>query len=208
MKKYLVPIIVVIIIIILVVIFYKPQPEDIIKIGIIGPLTGNAGEYGQNIKNALGMALEEINKTGGVKGRKLQLIYEDSACEPAKGVTAIQKLINVDEISIVIDMACSSVALAEAPIAETSKVLLMLSTASNYKIKDAGEYIFRVFPSDAFQGKELAEFIISSNYKKVAVIYINNDYGFGLQKVFSEEFKQLGGKIVAIESHKAGISPA
>lgn len=198
--------VIIVILIIGIVLFYESVPEETIKIGVIGPLTGDVAEYGQNIKNILDMTLEEINKAGGVKGRKLQFIYEDSACEPAKGVTAIQKLINIDGVSIVIDMACSSVALAEAPIAEINKVLLMLPTASNYKIEDAGDYVFRVYPNDAFQGVKLAELVASLKYKKIAIVYINNDYGFGLQKVFSEEFKRLGGEIVTVESHEAGIA--
>ncbi|MFX0212350.1 MAG: ABC transporter substrate-binding protein [Candidatus Hodarchaeota archaeon] len=199
-------VIIVIIIIILVFSGQRQQEEGPIKIGVIGPLTGDVSEYGQNVKNTLNIALEEINEQGGIREKKLQLIYEDSACEPAKGVTAIQKLINIDGVSFVIDIACSSVVLAEAPIAEDNKVLLMSVTASNYKIKDAGDYIFRVYPSDAFQGKELAKLINSSNHKSVAIVYINNDYGFGLKKVFQEEFKSLGGEIVAVESHEAGIT--
>ncbi len=183
----------------------KSQKEGVIKIGVIGPLIGSVAEYGQNVKNAIDLATEEINNAGGIKGRKIQLIYEDSgSCEPTKGVTAIQKLINIDKVSIVIDEACSSVALAEAPIAEENKVLLMLPTATNYKIKEAGDYIFRIIPSDAFQGKRIAELVISEGHRKVAVIYINNDYGFGLKKVFKEEFEKNRGEIVIVETHGTG----
>jgi branched-chain amino acid transport system substrate-binding protein len=206
MKKIWIPIIVVVIIIVVVVVFYKPSPKGTIKIGVIGPLTGDVAEYGQNIKNAIDLAAGEINDKGGINKKTLQLIYEDSACEPAKGVTALQKLINIDKASFIIDIGCSSVTLAEAPIAENNKILLMSVTASNYKIKDAGDYIFWVYPSDAFQGVRLAELINSLNYKKVAIAYINNDYGFGLQKVFSEEFQRSGGEVIAVESHEAGIT--
>jgi len=182
------------------------KPKETIKIGVIGPLTGDIAEYGQNIKNAVDLALEEINNTGGINGRKLQLIYEDHACEPSKAVTAIRKLINIDKVDLILSEACSSPALAMAPIAEQEHKLLMLCTESNYKIKDAGDYIFRVYPSDAFQGKKLAEMISSKEYKNVALIYINNDYGLGLKKVFEAEFLKLGGKTLITETHQMGAT--
>nr|MBA4405260.1 hypothetical protein [Nanoarchaeum sp.] len=175
-----------------------------ILIGVTGPLTGDAADYGQNVRNAIELALEEINNSGGMKGRRFKIIYEDHACESLKAVTAIQKLIHIDKVSIIIDEACSSCALAGAPIAESNKVLLILPTASNYKIKEAGDYIFRIYPSDAFQGKKLAEMVISENYDKAAIIYKNDDYGFGLKEVFEEEFKKLGGKIITVEAHGVG----
>lgn len=182
----------------------KATEKEPILIGVIGPLTGDSSDYGQNVKNAIELALEEINNNIGANERKFKIIYEDHACEPLKAVTAIQKLINVDKVSIIIDEACSSCALAEAPIAENNKALLILPTSSNYKIKEAGDYVFRIYLSDAFQGKKLAEMAFSKNYNKAAIIYKNDDYGFGLKEVFEEEFKKLGGMIVTAEAHGVG----
>jgi branched-chain amino acid transport system substrate-binding protein len=174
--------------------------QETIKIGVIGPLTGDAAEYGQNTKNAIDLALKEINSKG-INGKQVELIYEDSGCNPSQGISALQKLMNVNKVQFFIDEACSSVALAEAPIVEQNKVLLMLSTASNYKIKDAGDYVFRVYSSDALQGKVLAKLINKEGHKKVAVIYLNTDYGVGLEQVFREEFEQLGGSVVISETN-------
>lgn len=182
----------------------QSQGSEKIKIGVIGPLTGDCAKYGVDVKKGIELAATEINEAGGINRRELELIFEDSVCEPRKGVTALQKLINADGISIVIDAAGSSVALAEAPVAESSRVLLMLASASNYKIKYAGDYVFRVFPSDSFQGKKLVEIVKSAGHKRVALIYINNDYGVGLKEVFEEEFEKAGGEVIAAETHAMG----
>lgn len=199
-KKILIILIIIITLTLIILSFNKNKGGEAIKIGVIGPFTGDSAEYGENIKKAIDLAVEKINIDGINDGKKIQLIYEDDECKPQIATNAINKLINVDRVNIIIDEACSSVALAEAPIAESSKTILMLATASNYQIKDAGDYVFRVYPSDAFQGKILANLIYNKGHRKVAILHLNNAYGFGLTEVFKEQFKQIGGNLIQIET--------
>ncbi|HHD82936.1 MAG TPA: hypothetical protein ENK92_02405 [Bacteroidetes bacterium] len=180
------------------------QKEEI-KIGWIGVLSGDAAYYGMMVQKGTMLAVEEINRKGGIKGRKIKVIYEDDQLTPRLGVSALKKLINVDKVPVVIQAAGSSVMLAEAPIAEKNKVVLISPTVSNYKIKEAGDYVFRIWPSDAYQGKVLADFVKKSlKNTKVAVAAINNDYGIGLKDAFIDRFMKINGKVLQTEVFDPG----
>src|SRR3990167_1877096 len=92
------------------------KEEDVIKIGAILPLTGDVAIYGNNTKEGIDLAVEEINKHGGINGKNIRILYEDSKAEPRTGVTVLQNLISKDKVQVIIDNSVSSVALALAPI--------------------------------------------------------------------------------------------
>ncbi len=180
------------------------REEERIKIGAILPLTGEGAIYGERTKRGMDLALEEINREGGIGGKKLEIIYEDDRLEPKDGVNAIQKLATVDKVPIVIGPVSSGVVLAVAPIANRTKTVVLSTYASNYKITEAGDYIFRIYPSDAFQGVLDAKLAHKMGFRKAAILYVNSDYGVGLRNVFSRTFQELGGRIVAEEAFEAG----
>ncbi len=180
------------------------KEEKEIKIGAILPLTGPGAPYGQAEREGMEIAVNEINKGGGIRGQRLALIIEDSKTEPATGVAAINKLIQVDKTKIVLGALASSVTLAIAPIAEENKIVLITPGSSNPKISEAGDYIFRLYPSDNYQGKILAGWALKNKISKVGVIYINNDFGVGLKEQFKKEIETNGGKIVIEEGYEQG----
>jgi len=182
----------------------KTQTNKPIKIGLIAPLSGDAAVYGINPEKGARLAIEEINNNGGINGIKLELITEDSECDPAKGANAIQKLININKTKYLIGGMCSSVTLAIAPTVESNKIVAISPVSTNYKVSEAGDYIFRTVPSDAMQGKKGAQVAREINKERAAILYINNDYGAGLEKIFRQEFEKLGGQVVLTESHPAG----
>ncbi|GIW66978.1 MAG: ethanolamine utilization protein EutJ [Candidatus Parcubacteria bacterium] len=180
----------------------QPAPEEPIKIGFIGPLTGDVASIGENIKTALEIAKDEINQTG-INGRKIEIIYEDGKCDPKAAVDAANKLINIDKVKIIIGGICSSETLAVAPLAEQNKVILFSSASTNPKISEAGDYIFRNVPSDNYQGNFAAEFI-KNNMKvnKVAILKCLSDWCLGVAEAFKNKFKELNGEVAAEESFK------
>jgi len=181
------------------------KKEKVIKIGVILPLTGEAAKYGQSAKRGLDLALEEINASGGVRGKKLSLIYEDSKADPKEGVNAIQKLITIHKVPAIIGAMASSVTLAIAPIAEKNKVVLLSPASSAPKITYAGNYIFRNCYSDIYEGTKMADYIWNeTSYRSIAIIYINNDYGIGLKRAFEKRFTELGGKVIISEPYEFG----
>lgn len=196
----------VVLVIVIVTIQTKKEPKEI-KIGAILPLTGENAMYGESAKRAIDLAVEEINTAGGIKGSKIRVIYEDDQALPDKGVSAFQKLITVDKVPVVIGAMPSSVTLAIAPIAEKNKVVLFSPASSNPKITESGDYIFRNDVSDVFEGSKMAEDVRQKlGFKKVAVLYINNDYGVGIKDVFIKRFEELGGKILDIETFEQGAT--
>lgn len=178
---------------------------NVINIGVILPLTGNGAELGEGAKLGIDLAIKEINRFDFYSGKNIIAIYEDSEGDPTKAVSAATKLIKSDNVKILIGPLFSSTTLAVAPIAEKNKVILISPGASNPKITNAGEYIFRNYPSDSYEGKLSADYIYDSlKINNVGIIWVNNDYGVGLKEVFINEYTKLGGSVIFFESYNQG----
>ena len=170
-----------------------------IKVGFVGPLTGDGAALGENAQAAVELAVSEVNAAGGINGRQLQFIYEDGKCNGADAASAANKLLNADKVSLIIGGACSGETSAMAGAAEQAKTVLFSYCSSAPTITNAGDYIFRDYPSDTFQGSFAANYIYNKLGKKnVAVLYVKTDWGTGIKDVFDDSFTKLGGK-VAIE---------
>ena len=174
--------------------------EEVIKIGVILPLTGPAGEIGNSILDGINLAFENLPPPE----RKFKLIIEDSKLDPKQGINAANKLISIDKVKTIIGLASSPVALAVAPVCEQNKVLMISSTASTPKLSESGEYIFRIYPSDVYDGEILADFAVNKlNAKTSSILYLNNDFGVGLRNSFKTNFTKLKG---TIEKEEAFLS--
>jgi branched-chain amino acid transport system substrate-binding protein len=149
-----------------------------IKIGFVGPLTGDAASLGVDMLNGTKLAIDEMNAKNGTK---YELIAEDGRCNGADGASAAQKLINVDGVKVVIGGLCSSETLAVAPIAEAAKVVVISPGSSAPSISQAGTYIFRDYPSDALKTVATAKVFAEKGYKKVAMISENTDFCQGVR---------------------------
>jgi branched-chain amino acid transport system substrate-binding protein len=173
------------------------KEEKEIKIGAILPLTGDAAKYGQSAKKGMELAIDEINAKGGINNKKLKLIIEDSQGQVKDGISAFNKLITVDKVPMVIGELLSSITLAMAPIANEKKVVVLSPASTAPKITEAGDYIFRNVASDIVEGQIMAEYAFKKlKLNKIAIMYINNDYGEGLRDAFKQEFTRLGGLII------------
>lgn len=171
-----------------------------IKIGFISPLTGDASSMGVPTKQAAELAVEEINKAGGVGGRQLQLIAEDGKCSPKDASSAAAKLIDIDKVVAIVGGLCSSETSAFAPGAMQKKVIVFSHTSSAPSLSKTGKYFFRSYPSDAYQGKIAAEYAYNTlGARKVALVFHVTDWGTGLRDVFTARFKELGGEILLTE---------
>lgn len=176
---------------------------DKIKIGVVLPLSGPVAEPGKNVLSGIQISVNAYNDT--TKNKKIELIIEDSKSNPKDGVSAFKKLVEVDKAQIVIGDIMSSVFLAMAPIAEKEKILLISPGASNPAVTNAGDYIFRDYTSDNYDGVVMAGYIYAMlNKKRTAVAYVNNDYGVGVKDAFIAEYEKKGGTISAIESYTGG----
>lgn len=171
-----------------------------IKIGFVGPLTGSASSIGLNAQSAVQVAVDEVNSAGGINGRPLQVIYEDGKCSGAPASSAASKLINIDGVSVILGGACSGETMAFTQIAEQAKIPVLSYCSSNPAITNAGDYIFRNYPSDNYQGTYAADYLYNTlGKKKVAIFYSKTDWANGIKQVFNDAFTKLGGQIVADE---------
>lgn len=179
--------------------------SDTVKIGVLQPLTGDAASYGESELRAIQVAVDEINVKGGVLGKNIELIVEDGKCDPQAGGTAAQKLVNVDGVKIIIGGACSGETLAASKVTEPAKVILLSPSASSPKVTEAGDFVFRTYPSDALAGKIAASYAYREiKARKAAIVSELTDYAQGLRDVYKSSFAALGGKIVADETYTTG----
>jgi branched-chain amino acid transport system substrate-binding protein len=181
--------------------------QETITIGAIGPLTGSAASIGRNSEAAIELAVEEINAKGGINGKKLKIMVEDGQCDAMASSTAAKKLVEVDNVPAIVGGMCSAETMAAAPIAEAGSTVLLSNCSSNPAITEAGDYIFRIYPSDNFQGKISAEFAFNElGAKKAAILSCQSDWCTGLKEVFSRRFPELGGTIAAEEEFAQGTN--
>lgn len=175
----------------------------------IGAFFGNTGPqatYGQSSTNGLYLACDEVNKAGGVLGKKINLIVEDDQCRPEEAANAAQKLIQEDKVVCLIGEVASSNSLAAAPICQNAKVPMITPSSTNPAVTKTGNYIFRICFTDDFQGRVMSRFAREKLKAKTAVIFsdVSSDYSKGLSQVFRADFTKAGGKILDEESYSQG----
>jgi branched-chain amino acid transport system substrate-binding protein len=177
-----------------------------IVIGEFGSLTGTTATFGISSKNGIDMAIEEVNAAGGVLGKQVRVIVEDDQGRPEEAQTVVTKLITSDQVVAVLGEVASSRTLAAAPVAQGAGIPLITPSSTNPKVTEVGDYIFRVCFIDPFQGFVMAKFASQTlNVRNVAILRdVKNDYSVGLANVFTEEFRKMGGNIVADESYSEG----
>lgn len=180
--------------------------DNEILIGHYGSLTGATATFGQSSQKGIEMAVEAINASGGVLGKKLKVITEDDQGNPIEAQTAVTKLINKDRVVAVLGEIASSNSLAAAPVAQQNRIPMISPGSTNPKVTAVGDYIFRVCFIDPFQGLVMAKFATNTlKVKNVAVLRdIKSDYSVGLANFFVENFTKMGGTIVTDISYSQG----
>lgn len=185
----------------------RAAEDQSITVGAILPLTGNGAKYGEAARKGIELAREEINSRNRIRGKMLNVVYEDSQGDPRRAVDAFRKLTSVDRVPAVIGDLFSSATLAVAPLANESRVVLLSPTSSAPELTGAGPFVFRNVASDVFEGSVMAGFVEENlKFNRVAILYINNAYGLGIEKVFKTSFTERGGHIVAEEAFPEGAT--
>lgn len=180
--------------------------ENEILIGEYGSLTGGQATFGISTRNGIDIAVDEINKSGGLLGKQVRVIVEDDQGLPAEAQTVVTKLITKDRVVAVLGEVASSNSIAAAPVAQQNGIPMISPSSTNPEVTRKGDYIFRVCFLDPFQGYVMAKFASATlKLNRVAVLRdIKNDYSIGLADAFIENFTKMGGMIVGDESYSAG----
>lgn len=177
--------------------------KETIKMGAVLPFTGSSGITGESSKNGLELAMEEINKSGGVNNKKIEILYEDSQTKTEVGLTAFQKLKSVNNIKTAFT-SVSGVALAISPVANENKIIQMDVVSAAPKYSSPDDFTFRTGVSSYFFASKMTDTLLSNDIKEVALLHVNNDYGLGYKDVFTKDYEGRGGKIIDVETYNQG----
>lgn len=178
----------------------------IITIGEVGSMTGSEATFGISTHQGIELAVNQINASGGIRGRKLVVISLDDQGKADEAAIAVTKLITQNHVIAILGEVASSRSLAMAPIAQQNRIPMITPSSTNPKVTEQGDFIFRVCFIDPFQGQVMAQFAKENlKAKKVAILRdVKNDYSVGLSNFFIETFKKAGGEIVVDQSYSAG----
>ena len=176
------------------------------RIGVMESLTGAGETYGTVASEAKQMAADEINAAGGINGRTLDLVVEDSQCTAKDAITAYNKLTDVEGVKIILGTSCSSAMLGAAPLAEADGVILFSGLASNPDIANAGDYIFRTQISDVQVGIDTGNVLWADGVRTLATITESTDYAEGVRRTSVAQFEKRGGRVVAEERYASDIT--
>jgi branched-chain amino acid transport system substrate-binding protein len=180
---------------------------DTIKIGVFGPLTGDAAATGAAEKEAVDLAIKEKNAAGGIRGKQVEAVYADDAGKPEEAVNVAKRLTARDNVVLMIGSISSPASLAASQIAAQSQTAQIVVSGTAQKITTQGnKWVFRSPVPDTKLAGDLATFIHEKfpNVKKVAFLYVNDDFGRGGFESFKMGAQKYGLEIVAEERYARG----
>lgn len=173
-----------------------------IHVGLSAPLTGNYSEYGTNWKKAMDIAVEKINAKGGIKGRPLVIVAEDSKSDPKDSAQIAQKFVSDNRIVATLGDFTSTACMSAQPIYDRAGLVQLSPTASHPEFAPKSQWSFGVIGTQAAEGPFMANYTVNKvGKKKIAVLYINNDWGIAAQEQYVKKAKALGAEIVAVDSY-------
>jgi branched-chain amino acid transport system substrate-binding protein len=187
------------------------EAADTIKVGQITALTGDHAAYGQAERDAVEMAVAEINAAGGILGKEIELIVYDNKTRPEDTVNAARRLAEEDKVCAIIGPNGSGMHIAAAPIIDKAKVpqIGTLPTNPLVTIDESGKtrpFNFRICFLDPYQGEIIAFFAAKELGKlKAALLYdVSSEYSQGLREFFLQGYKNYGGTVLCDEGYRGG----
>lgn len=184
-----------------------PASAQTIKIGVFGPLTGDAAAMGSSEKEAVELAIKEKNDAGGIRGKKIEVVYGDDAGKPEEAVNVAKRLISRDEVLITIGSISSPASLAASQVSRQSETPQIVVAGTAQRITTQGnKWVFRSPVPDTKLVADLAGFINEKfpKLKKFAFLYVNDDFGRGGFEAFKAAGQKYGFEIVADERYTRG----
>lgn len=177
---------------------------DTLKVGLLGPYTGEVAQYGIAVYNGAELYIKQVNADGGINGKQIEIVKYDEKGDATEAVNAYQKMVEDGVVGIVGDVTSTpSAAVAQESANDNMPMVTASATAAN--IITYGSNTFRACVTDPFQGKKMADFAEEMGYKKVATVFDSgNDYSIGCQKAFEEECKAKNIEVVKSEGYATG----
>ncbi|MFO1121640.1 MAG: ABC transporter substrate-binding protein [Hyphomicrobiales bacterium] len=175
------------------------------KVGVLMDITGPIASFIPPLQNAANLAVKQVNDQGGLLDGQAVAVFGDTTGSAQGAVDAAGKLINVENVPIIMGALMSGTTIAAAEAASIPAGVVQISPTATSPamtgIKD-NDLLYRIVPSDNYQGAVLAKMVLDEGIKKVAVTYVNNDYGVGIGQTFIDAYKAAGGEVVAEVKHE------
>jgi branched-chain amino acid transport system substrate-binding protein len=169
---------------------------DTFKIGGLVPITGTQAVMAEDLSTGLKLAEEDVNAAGGVLGKPVQVIIEDTETRPAPGMDAARKLIDVDKVGVIVGGFSSGVSLPIAKYCQSKGLVFVAGAPTSPLFEEVGDYVFMTDVLDKFKGKVIAELAVGdSGKKKFGLMFMNNAFGMALREETIKNLKALGAEI-------------
>lgn len=181
------------------------QAQDV-TIGAVLPLTGASASIGEDQRRGIELATEHVNAAGGVLGRKLRVIIEDSGGRAPTALDGVKKLVTVDKVPVVLGEYSSGITIPTAQYVIKEGASHLNIGSSSPRVRDIGAGSFSVIGLDDVSAKFGATDVFEQKFRKAAFIAPNNAYGQGVAAEFKKNFEALGGQVVASILYTAGQS--
>ncbi len=158
--------------------------EDVIKIGFVSSLSGDAGIWGQSLQKGFDFAVDEYNSKDG--NLPIKVVYEDDECGATTGISSFNKVITIDGVSYITGTVCSSVAMSVANVVDEERILYIASGATNPAVVHQSDMIFRLWPDDSYDAKAISEYaIMTLNLSTFYIAHLNdNPIGLAVKDSF------------------------
>ena len=184
----------------------RAEPADPGKppvvVGVSGPLTGQYAQYGAQWKRGFDLAVEEVNATGGVGGRPLHYVFEDSQSDPRQSVAIARKFVADKRIVAELGDFSSAASMAASPIYQAGGLVQFGFTNSHPDFTKGGDYMWSNAPNQADEMPVLADYAVGAlGLKRLALLYINSDWGRTSKDIFAKAAKERGAEVVAAEAY-------
>jgi branched-chain amino acid transport system substrate-binding protein len=198
MKKYIWVVLVILVIMIISVGLSKFENENrgSLRIGVAIPLTGIASVVGESEKNGIDLAVKEINQSGGINGRSIEVVFEDDHTDPKQTVGAVQKLINIDGATVLIGGTWDFLANAVIPVIDSQKKILITPSALPDTLEKTSPYLFVTHSPVALLEGGIVKFLANFSRPRVVTISVNNLWGKAHLATFSRAISVSGGTLL------------
>ena len=175
----------------------KPSETEIV-VGAFLSETGGDATFGKDTRSGIELAVDEVNKAGGVRGKKVKVIYEDDKSNPTEASNKVRQLIDRDKVIAILGEVASSRSLAGGAIAQQKKIPMVTPSSTAVEVTKGRDFVFRACFTDEQQGDVAARFVAETLKKKKAAILFaaQDDYSAGLARTFRTHFTKAGGEIV------------
>lgn len=185
----------------------RPAPRrETVRIGVLIPLTGATADYGVSSLDGFRMAAEELNTSGGVLGRQIELVLEDTRSDAQETETAVRRLIEERHVHALLGEVVSSRSLVAARVAQAARVPLLTPSSTNPAVTEVGDFIFRSCYTDPFQAAALAHFALDGLRARRAALLVERaePYSSRLGALLREAFERGGGQVVSEQGYATG----